>query len=93
MVTSRTMSTPGRAQYSTSAFAAGAAGLPEANRSSISFLPPNSDRLPAAWANSLQSKVRPASNTSRSVKPRLRAAARTASAASSASSGSSPCTT
>src|SRR5882762_8829382 len=74
------------------ASAPGVPGLPEARRSSISFLPANSDRLAAACVNSLQSKLRFGSSTTRSEKPCLRAAARTASAASRASSGSSPWT-
>src|SRR5881396_397138 len=67
-------------------------GFPAARRSSTSFFSANSDRLAAACVNSLQSKPRPGSNTARSEKPCLRAAARTASAASRASSGSSPWT-
>src|SRR6266850_2252655 len=48
----------GRAQQAAIASAPCLPGLPEARRSSISFLPANSDRLAAACVNSLQAKLR-----------------------------------
>ena len=91
--TRKSMSGLGRSQYCAMASPPCTPGLPPGRRSSTIFFPPNSDRLASECASSLQSKLLPGSNTSRSVKPRARAAARTASAASSAIRGSSPWTT
>jgi len=41
-------------------------GLPVGRRSSTIFFSAKSDRLSAAWLNSLQSKLRPGSSTLRS---------------------------
>jgi hypothetical protein len=61
-----------------------------ARRTSMIRRAPNSDRLAAEPRSVSQSAARSMKYTSRSVKPALRARARTASAASPASSGSSP---
>src|SRR5436190_12852617 len=63
---------------------------PEARRSSTILRSPNSDWLASDPLTSPQSMPLSAKKTSRSACPRLRAAARTRSADSSASSGSSP---
>src|SRR5881396_392387 len=77
-------------QNASIAAAPSAPGLPAARRSSISFLSPKSERLAPLAASSPQSKPRSGARTTRSENPLARARARIASAASSASSGSSP---
>src|SRR6266852_1405157 len=77
-------------QNASIASAPSAPGPPEARRSSISFLSPKSERLAPLAASSPQWKPRSAARTARSENPLARARARIASAASSASSGSSP---
>jgi hypothetical protein len=70
--------------------AAPLSGLPEGMRSSKRRRSANKDISCAACLSSSQAKERSTANTTRSMKPALRAAARTASAASPAASGSSP---
>src|SRR5439155_6493383 len=77
-------------QNASIAAAPSAPGLLAARRSSISFLSPKSERLAPLAASSPQAKPRSGARTTRSENPLARACARIASAASSASSGSSP---
>ena len=81
------------AASSSSAFSATlptAPGRAVARRISSIRRAPNSDRFAAEARTASQSPLRSTKCTSRSVKPALRARARTASAASPASNGSSP---